>query len=91
VEGQVRLYDRLFTEAHPDGHEGRDAFEFLNPASRELRDGVKLEPSLADLAPGERVQFERIGYFCADPERPLTFHRTVGLKDDWAKIRQRSS
>jgi glutaminyl-tRNA synthetase len=89
VDGQVRLYDRLFSEAHPDAHEGRDAFEFLNPASREIRDGVKLEPSLAEVAPGERVQFERIGYFCADTERPLTFHRTVGLKDDWAKIRKR--
>jgi glutaminyl-tRNA synthetase len=89
VDGQVRLYDRLFTEPHPDAHEGRDAFEFLNPASVEVRDGVKLEPSLAEVAPGERVQFERIGYFCADAVRPLTFHRTVGLKDDWAKIRKR--
>jgi glutaminyl-tRNA synthetase len=80
----------LFTEAHPDAQEGHDAFDFLNAASLEVRDGVKLEPSLAAVAPGERVQFERIGYFCADTTRPLTFHRTVGLKDDWAKIRKRA-
>ena len=50
----------------------------------------KVEPALADTAPGEVVQFERIGYFAADPDQPLLFHRTVGLRDEWANIQKRT-
>ena len=90
VDGEARHYNRLFTEAHPDQHEGRDPLDFLNPDARERLVGVKLEPALAEVQPYQRVQFERLGYYCADPDRPGLFHRTVGLRDDWAKIRKRS-
>ena len=63
--------------------------DFLNPASLEVISGAKLEPALAEAAPSQRVQFERLGYYCADADRPGLFHRTVGLRDDWAKIRKR--
>ncbi len=89
VDAEVRHYNRLFTEAHPDAHEGRDPLDFLNPASLEVISGAKLEPALAEAAPSQRVQFERLGYYCADADRPGLFHRTVGLRDDWAKIRKR--
>ncbi|MFN0092036.1 MAG: glutamine--tRNA ligase/YqeY domain fusion protein [Acidimicrobiales bacterium] len=91
VDGEVRLYERLFTEAHPDSHEGRDPLEFLNPAALNVLRGAKLEPALAEAERGQHLQFERLGYFCADTRSPLVFHRTVGLKDDWAKIRKRGS
>ncbi len=89
VDGEARLYDRLYTDAYPDSHDGVDPFDFLNPTSREIVTGVKLEPALAEATPGQRVQFERLGYFCADTAEANVFHRTVGLKDDWAKIRKR--
>jgi glutaminyl-tRNA synthetase len=90
VDAEVRLYDRLFTVenlgALPDD---RDWREFLNPYSLQVQTGCKVEPGLAQAAPGGRYQFERIGYFCVDrdstPERPV-FNRTVGLKDTWAKV-----
>ncbi len=87
IDAEVRLYDRLFTEAEPDA-EGRDFKEFLNPRSREIII-AKLEPSLADVAPEARFQFERLGYFCLDADssgsaRPI-FNRTITLKDAWAK------
>ena len=50
---------------------------------------MKVEPALADAAPGEVVQFERLGYFAADDHTPLLFHRTVGLRDEWASIQKR--
>jgi glutaminyl-tRNA synthetase len=90
VEGEARLYDRLFTEALPDAQEGRDPLEFLNPHALQVVKGVQMEPALAEVAPGTRVQFERLGYFCADTVAPRVFHRTVGLRDEWAKIRKRS-
>ena len=61
-----------------------------NPESRELLNDVKVEPVLADATPGQVVQFERLGYFAVDPDRPLLFHRTVGLRDEWANIQKRS-
>lgn len=88
VEAEVALYDRLFTAAVPGERTG-EALDDLNPASRELLAGAKLEPSLADAAPGQVVQFERLGYFAADPDRPLLFHRTVGLRDEWAAVQRR--
>ena len=87
IDAEVRLYDHMFNRPDP-GAEG-DYLADLNPDSLEVLTGCKVEPALADTAPGETVQFERTGYFCADPdgtaERPM-FNRTVGLRDTWAKI-----
>jgi glutaminyl-tRNA synthetase len=93
VDGEVRLYDRLFSVENPSDEEGRDWKSFLNPNSLERLTGCKLEPSLSDLTPGARVQFERLGYFCVDPDSApgaLVFNRTVTLKDAWAKIEART-
>ncbi len=87
-ECEVRLYERLFTEAYPDAQEGRDPLEFVDPNSVAVSTAL-CEPALASAAPGERVQFERLGYFCADDVRPRVFHRTVGLKDEWARVQKR--
>jgi glutaminyl-tRNA synthetase len=90
VQAEVRLYDHLFTRADP-GAEG-DFLADLNPHSLEVLRECRVEPGLARAAPGEAVQFERLGYFCADPdtapERPV-FNRTIGLRDTWAKVRAR--
>jgi len=87
IDAEVRQYDHLFTRPDP-GADG-DYLADLNPDSLEVLEGCKVEPALAETAPGETVQFERTGYFCADPdgtaERPV-FNRTVGLRDTWAKI-----
>jgi glutaminyl-tRNA synthetase len=90
VEAEARLYDRLFTVEEPDaGKDGRDFKEFLNPNSLETLTPCKLEPSLADARPEARYQFERLGYFRADPKDSqagkLVFNRTVSLRDSWAK------
>lgn len=87
VDATVALYDRLFTAAHP-GKETGEPLDDLNPDSRELLTGCKLEAALAETKPGEVVQFERLGYFAAD--RNLRFHRTVGLRDEWAQLQKRS-
>ena len=88
VQAEVRLYDHLFSEAFP-GAEGRDLFGDLNPASETVVTGAFVEPALAGAAVGETVQFERLGYFCPDPdstpEHPV-FNRTLTLKDTWAKV-----
>ena len=88
VDATVALYDRLFTDPVP-GADGRDPLESYNSASRELIAGAKLEPELAKTAPGEVVQFERLGYFAHDPGTPMLFYRTVGLRDEWANIQKR--
>jgi glutaminyl-tRNA synthetase len=91
LDAEVRLYDRLFTTESPGAD--RDYRADLNPNSLEVLAGCKLEPGVADARPGERFQFERLGYFCVDADsRPgaLVFNRTVALKDVWAKIQQRS-
>ena len=75
--------------ADPSDDEGKDWRTFLNPHSLERLEGCKLEPSLASLPEGTRVQFERLGYFCVDPDSTpggLVFNRTVTLKDSWARI-----
>ena len=92
VEANVVLYDRLFTDPVP-GADGRDPLESYNPASRELISTAKLEPALADALPGAVVQFERLGYFARDSDAgsPLLFHRTVGLRDEWANIQKRQN
>ena len=68
-----------------------DPIDDLNRDSRELITDAIVEPALADTAPGEVVQFERLGYFAHDPREPMLFHRTVGLKDEWANIQKRAS
>jgi glutaminyl-tRNA synthetase len=88
VEATVALYERLFSVEVP-GEATGDPLDDVNPSSRELLHGAKVEPALADVEPGQVVQFERLGYFAADPDRPLHFHRTVGLRDEWANIQKR--
>ncbi|MEZ4393773.1 MAG: glutamine--tRNA ligase/YqeY domain fusion protein [Polyangiales bacterium] len=91
VDVDVRLYDRLFTVENPmHVEEGGSHLQHLNPSSLELLTGCKAEPHLADVEPGARFQFERLGYFCADsrdhgPTRRV-FNRTIALADSWAKI-----
>ncbi len=88
VDATVALYDRLFVPEVP-GEATGDPLDDVNPSSRELLDGAKVEPALADVEPGQVVQFERLGYFAADAEQPRLFHRTVGLRDEWANIQKR--
>jgi glutaminyl-tRNA synthetase len=88
IAAEVRLYDRLFTEAQPDAG-GRDFLSVLNPLSKKIVSAY-LEPSLASARADDRFQFERHGYFVADrkdhtPEKPV-FNRTTTLKDTWAKV-----
>ncbi len=90
IEAEVRLYDRLFTVPEPDA--GGDFRQHLNPHSLEVLT-ARLEPSLASAKASERFQFERVGYFCVDPEADpkagLVFNRTITLKDSWAKEARR--
>jgi glutaminyl-tRNA synthetase len=93
VDAEVRLYDRLFVTENPnDVPAGSNFTDNLNPDSLETLTSCKLEPSLAGAAPGSRYQFERLGYFCADPvdssQGNLVFNRTVPLRDSWARIEQ---
>jgi glutaminyl-tRNA synthetase len=93
VEAEVRLYDRLFAVENPAGApDDQDWRALLNPDSLQVLHSCKLEPALASAPAGSRFQFERLGYFCADPDttpaRPV-FNRTVSLKDTWAKIASR--
>ncbi len=93
VDAEVRLYETLFAKENPaDVPEGGDVLDNLNPNSLQVLTGCKLEPSLALVKPFERVQFERLGYFCGDPDatsgKPV-FNRTVALKDTWAKVEKR--
>lgn len=87
---EVRLYDRLFTRENPSGDKKTDYREFLNPHSLETLTSCKIEPSLADSAPEDFFQFERLGYFVRDrqnkKDKTLFFNRAVGLRDAWAKI-----
>jgi glutaminyl-tRNA synthetase len=91
IRAEVRLYDRLFKVANPDGEkDGTDFTTHLNPNCLEVLKDCRLEPSLLDATPEVRYQFERLGYFCVDnkdssPES-LVFNRTVTLRDSWAKI-----
>jgi glutaminyl-tRNA synthetase len=89
---EVRLYDKLFTVENPnDAPEGKDFRTYLNPKSLDVVHG-KAEPSLANARPGDRCQFERVGYFCADTSSTaerLVFNRTVELRDTWAKLQRK--
>jgi glutaminyl-tRNA synthetase len=90
LPAEVRVYNHLFTRPDP-GAEG-DVLADLNPESLEVLEGAVVERSLAETPSGQTVQFERLGYFCADPdstpERPV-FNRTVTLRDTWARIQAR--
>ncbi|MFN7978707.1 MAG: glutamine--tRNA ligase/YqeY domain fusion protein [Vicinamibacterales bacterium] len=95
VDAEVRLYDRLFTAENPESaaeKAGQTFLDLLNPASLEILRGCKLEPMLRAAPAGTRYQFERLGYFAADPDtRPEApvYNRTVSLKDTWAKVAAR--
>jgi glutaminyl-tRNA synthetase len=93
ISAEVRLYENLFTVEDPnDVPEGQEFTANLNPNSLEVLTDAKLEPSLANAKAGDRYQFERLGYFCADfDSKPgaLVFNRTVQLRDTWAKIEKR--
>ncbi|SDD73279.1 glutaminyl-tRNA synthetase [Pricia antarctica] len=91
IEAEVRLYDRLFSDESPDTHKDKDYMDFINPDALEVITAY-LEPSLRKTKIGDRVQFQRLGYFCVDPDssqEKLVFNRTVGLRDTWAKIQDK--
>jgi len=94
IDAEVRLYDRLFNHEDPGGQKDRDYKEFLNPDSLKILTECKLEPSLTNLKPLDKFQFQRQGYFCVDPdstnEHPV-FNRTVPLRDSWTKIQDKKS
>jgi len=93
VDAEVRIYDKLFSKEDPNQVEdGQEFTANLNPDSLEVIAQAKLEPSLATAAIESRHQFERLGYFCVDPDsKPgrLVFNRTVALKDTWAKVEKK--
>jgi glutaminyl-tRNA synthetase len=93
LDTEVRLYDRLFSVEDPErADDGKTFVDYLNPSSLEVLSNAKAEPSLGAARPGDRFQFERLGYFCVDPDTrdgALVFNRTVSLRDTWAKIEQR--
>ena len=93
IPAEVRLYDRLFSDAVPDGHKDKDFMDFINPESLKTVTAY-VEPSLKGAESGERYQFQRLGYFCLDPDtspEKLVFNRTVTLRDTWAKIEQKTN
>ncbi|MGI6038165.1 MAG: glutamine--tRNA ligase/YqeY domain fusion protein [Limnochordia bacterium] len=93
LTAEVRLYDHLFTVENPlDAEEGKTFLDYVNPDSVEILTDCRLEPALAQVAPLEPLQFERVGYFVLDPGSQgdkLIFNRSVGLRDTWAKIAQK--
>ena len=93
IDAEVRLYENLFTRENPnETEEGQDFTVNLNPHSLEVLTGCKVEPGLREADPFDHYQFERLGYFCVDPDtapgKPV-FNRTVALRDTWAKIEKR--
>ena len=91
IEAEVRLYDRLFKDEDPAGHKDIDFKDFINENSLKVLTGCKLESGLKTAKPGDRFQFQRLGYFCVDAdarEGQLVFNKTVGLKDNWAKAQK---
>ncbi len=89
-DAEVRIYDRLFTVPNPGkAEEGKTYLDYVNPASMQVLTNCKLEPSVANAAPGAAFQFERKGFFCLDPDstpgKPV-FNQTISLRDTWAKI-----
>jgi len=89
MDAEVRLYDKLLNRADPSEEKGLTFKDFINPDSLEVIESAKLEPSLAGAPAGSRYQFERLGYFCVDPDSApdkMVFNRTVTLRDTWAKV-----
>jgi len=101
ISAEIRIYDKLFSKPNPSdleedshGNPIGDVLDNLNPNSLEVLTSAKLEPSLAQAAPGDHFQFERVGYFCVDKDSTeirKIFNRTLPLKDSWAKIEKKSS
>jgi glutaminyl-tRNA synthetase len=95
VDAEVRIYENLFLKEDPsDVEEGQDVLDNINPNSLEIIADAKLEPSLGTATVGTRYQFERLGYFCVDPDskpgKPV-FNRTVALKDAWARVEKKQA
>ena len=95
LNAEVRLYDHLFTKERPeDAAEGEDFRSNLNPQSLQVLSGCMVEPGLKDAKPFDRIQFERLGYFCVDADttadRPV-INRTVTLRDTWAKVQKKGN
>ena len=92
-DAEVRLYDRLFAVENPSAETEKDFRELLNPDSLKVLPHAKIEPYLAQIAkPEDKFQFQRIGYFCVDPDSTadhLVFNRTITLKDSWAKAQKK--
>jgi len=92
VQSEVRLYESLYTVENPnDLPEGKEFTDFINPNSLQVVSNAQVEPSLKTSQAGQRFQFERLGYFCVDPDTStsqLVFNRTVTLKDEWAKVQK---
>lgn len=90
VNAEIRLYDRLFLDEDPGGHKEADFKQFLNPDSLKVITNAKLEPSVANFNIGDKMQFQRLGYFCVDLDssnEKMIINRTVPLRDGWAKKR----
>ena len=88
LDAEVRQYDRLFQDANPLADRSKDFLELINPDSKAVITSSKVEPGLINAAAGKSFQFERVGYFCVDPESTsshLVFNRTVELRDSWGK------
>jgi glutaminyl-tRNA synthetase len=96
IDGEIRLYDNLFTKENPENSKDGRSFEhFINENSLQILKNCKLEPSLQEIKPETQVQFERLGYFCADrfdhsAQHPV-FNRIVTLRDTWKKIQKRQA
>jgi len=86
IDATVHRYERLFRSTHPTA-DGQDPLDDLDPDSRRTT-GAKVEPALAQVEAGQVVQFERLGYFAVDLDDAAVFHRTVGLKDEWANLQK---
>jgi len=88
IDAEVRLFDRLVMSESPE--DGEDYKTNINPGSLKILENCKLEPSLKTVSPGDKFQFQRLGYFCVDLDstaEKLVFNRTVPLRDSWAKMR----
>lgn len=88
LDAEVRQYDRLFQDANPLADRSKDFLELINPDSKAVTTSSKVEPGLINAEAGKSFQFERVGYFCVDPESTpshLVFNRTVELRDSWGK------
>ena len=92
IDAEVRLYDKLFTVPDPLAQEGKEFKDLINPKSKDVIAACKAEPAVRSLKPYDRFQFERMGYFCVDPDTTsdrLVLNRTATLRDEWAAIQGR--